>query len=71
MGAMLQAKVSDLATVSKHVRVRRNKVERAKLDYLDAELGASPRLVDVETEVDFFENSTSQDFTNQMTHQFN
>ena len=38
MGQSLKAKILDLANTSKHERVRRNKVEKAKLEALDREL---------------------------------
>lgn len=63
MGMSLKAKILDLANTSKHERVRRNKVEKAKLDALDRELQNSPRLREVETEEYQFERQTSQDFT--------
>lgn len=44
IGAIFTAKVLDSLNVSKHERVRRDKKEKAKLDYLDSELQQSPRL---------------------------
>jgi hypothetical protein len=38
MGQSLKAKIMDLANTKKHDRVRRNKVEKAKLDALEKEL---------------------------------
>lgn len=55
LAVFLQARVEDLANVSKHERVRRNKAEKEKLDYLDEEFKQSPRLKAVETEEEFFE----------------
>ena len=55
LAAFLQAQVQDLATVSKHVRIRRNKVEKAKLDGMEKDLKQSPALRAVETEEAFFE----------------
>ena len=57
-------------SVPKHVRVRRNEVEKGKLDYLEDELKQSPRLKHVETDIEDFEDATSQNFESTMIKQF-
>jgi hypothetical protein len=59
IGAIFTAKVLDSISVPKHIRVRRNEVEKGKLDYLEEELKQSPRLKNVETDIEDFEDATS------------
>lgn len=47
LAAIFAAKVQDMTNVPKHVKVRRNPVEKAKLDYLEQEMSNSPRLREV------------------------
>ena len=57
--------------VKKHIRVRRNLKEKAKLDRIEKDLSRSPRLIEVEGETENFEEVTSQEFTETITDHFN
>ena len=71
IGALFALKVQDLSTVKKHIRVRRNLKEKAKLDRIEKDLIRSPRLIEVEGETENFEEVTSQEFTETITDHFN
>ena len=63
IGELFARKVTQALMTSKHDRVRQNPRERAKLEYLDAELLNSPRLKDIEPDTDDFEKATEHEFT--------
>lgn len=56
IGAVFTAKVLDAINVPKHVRVRRNAKEKGKLDYIADEMKNSPRLRQVESDIEDFED---------------
>jgi len=48
MAEIFRQRILDAYNVPKHIKVRKNPKERAKLEYIDKELRNSPRLKDVE-----------------------
>jgi hypothetical protein len=70
IGELFARKVTQALMTSKHDRVRQNPKERAKLEYLDAELQNSPRLKEIEPDTDDFEKATEHEFTQSISRQY-
>jgi len=67
LGEVLKALVDHKRSLPRHLQVRDDKIELAKLNRLEKDLSGSVKLLEIEPVADTFENETDREFNHLMT----
>jgi hypothetical protein len=69
LAAVMAAQIKDRILVKKHLRIRRDPVEKEKLDMIERDLAPSKNLCTVDIYSGLHETATNADFNKRMSEQ--